>query len=264
MKKKIIALCLVIALAATAIVGGTLAYFTDTDNATNTFTVGGVSIVLNEQERQNGELVEFSQDKVLMPLVGSAQEDPKDEFGMTTAKNYVDKMVTVTNNGVSDAYVRAYFAIPTALGNGYETFNAGMNILHFNFGNKIVDGEVYTTCGDEWNWQHSGKWNYYETTIDGIAYNVYYADYTEILPAGATTERLLDGVYLDSSVDQKDGKWYAFGNEFTLGNLDMSKINCPVFAVAVQVEGFDNAADAVEAAFGANYNPFGGEATNWQ
>ena len=48
MKKKILALCLVIALAATAVIGGTLAYFTDTDEATNTFTVGNVDITLTE------------------------------------------------------------------------------------------------------------------------------------------------------------------------------------------------------------------------
>ena len=36
MKKKIISLCLVIALVATAIAGATLAYFTDTDEVKNT------------------------------------------------------------------------------------------------------------------------------------------------------------------------------------------------------------------------------------
>ena len=50
MKKKILALCLVVALAVTAVVGGTLAYFTDTDNETNTFTVGNVKIDLLESQ----------------------------------------------------------------------------------------------------------------------------------------------------------------------------------------------------------------------
>ena len=49
MKKKITAICLVVALAATAIVGGTLAYFTDTtDEVRNEFTVGNVAIDLDE------------------------------------------------------------------------------------------------------------------------------------------------------------------------------------------------------------------------
>lgn len=47
-KKKIVSLCLVLALVLTAVAGGTLAYFTDKDSKDNAFTVGNVSIVLNE------------------------------------------------------------------------------------------------------------------------------------------------------------------------------------------------------------------------
>lgn len=48
MKKKILALTLCVVMAAIAIVGGTLAYFTDTDKATNTFTAGNIDIDLTE------------------------------------------------------------------------------------------------------------------------------------------------------------------------------------------------------------------------
>ena len=48
MKKKLVAGGLVAALAATAIGGATLAYFTDDDSATNNFTVGNVTIDLTE------------------------------------------------------------------------------------------------------------------------------------------------------------------------------------------------------------------------
>ena len=48
MKKKITALCLCVALLAVAVVGASLAYFTDTKSATNTFTVGNVKIDLLE------------------------------------------------------------------------------------------------------------------------------------------------------------------------------------------------------------------------
>ena len=266
MKKKIVALCLVVCLAAVAIIGGTLAYFTDTDKETNTFAVGNVKIDLIEQERgKDGSLQNFTQDKKLYPIVGSAQGE-KDNYGMPTAKNYVDKMVTIKNTGSEKAYIRAYFAIPSALDDGHETFNAGLNVLHFNFGNKVENGVVTSTEGHEWKWTHDGKWNYFETTLsDGIKYNVYYADYYKALAADATTEQLVSGVYLDKTFDIKDGKCYAFGEEVTLDNgWDWNKVSCPVFAVAVQAEGFDNAAAAMDAAFGANYNPWGTAASNWQ
>ena len=269
MKKRIVTLALVVALVAIAAVG-TLAYFTDTDNAENTFVVGNVKIDLIEQERDgNGGTKEFTQEKRLYPIVGSAQGE-KDALGMPVAKNYVDKMVTIKNTGSEKAYIRAYFAIPSALDDGYDTFNAGLNVLHFNFGNKVAeDGTVTSTYGVEWNWMHDGKWNYFETTMGGIKYNVYYADYYQAVDAGATTEQFVQGVYLDKTFDIRDGKCYVTRNgvekEVTLdAGWDWNNVKCPVFAVACQAEGFDNAADAIEAAFGANYNPWGGAATNWQ
>lgn len=266
MKKKLTAIFLCVALVAIAIVGASLAYFTDTDDATNTFAVGNVKIKLIEQQRGENGLEPFKQNKKLYPIVGSAQGE-KDALGMPTAKNYVDKMVTIQNTGSEKAYIRAYFAIPSALDDGNETFNAGLNVLHFNFGNKVDGGNVTSTYGVEWNWKHGdNKWNYFETTLnDGIKYNVYYADYYQAVDAGATTEQLVSGVYLDQSFDIKDGKCYAFGKEVTLDDgWDWNNVSCPVFAIACQAEGFDNAAAAMDAAFGAKYNPWGTDASNWQ
>lgn len=50
MKKKIAALCVVICMLAVAAIGGTLAYFTDNETATNVFTMGKVDIELTETE----------------------------------------------------------------------------------------------------------------------------------------------------------------------------------------------------------------------
>ena len=265
MKKKLTAVALVVCMLAIMLVGASLAYFTDTKSAENTFTAGGVKIDLIEQQvnKAGTELEDFKQDQVLMPIVGSAQGE-KDKFGQPLAENYIDKIVTIQNTGKSDAYVRAYFAIPSALDDGYETFNAGANVLHFNFGNE--DGA--STYGVQWIWKHGDKWNYFETTIDGVAYNVYYADYYQPLAAGATTEQFVSGVYLDKSFNQQDGKYYAFGEEIDLSGLISDDgeltVKCPVKAVAVQAAGFDTVDAAITEAFGANYNPFGGTAANWQ
>ncbi len=261
-KKSILMAAIAVMLVAVLVVGGTLAYFTDTKAATNTFTVGDVKINLIEQERGENGLQDFTQKKALYPIVGSAQGE-QDEYNMPVAKNYVDKMVTIKNTGSEAAYIRAYFAIPSALDDGYETFNAGKNVLHFNFGNTQAGA---STDGVQWIWMHGNKWNYFETTMaDGIKYNVYYADYYQAVDGGATTEQLLKGVYLDKSFDMKADGAYAFGEKLTLDEgWDWNNVSCPVFAVAVQAAGFDSASAAMDAAFGANYNPFGGEATNWQ
>lgn len=81
MKKKILALVLCVALAAVAIVGGTLAYFTDDEDRTNTFTMGKVDITLEEQSYQgdnDGKLKVFpgqSYDKDPTITVASDSED---------------------------------------------------------------------------------------------------------------------------------------------------------------------------------------------
>lgn len=48
MKKRIVSICLVVALAAIAITGASLAYFTADDSAENVFTVGNVKTDLTE------------------------------------------------------------------------------------------------------------------------------------------------------------------------------------------------------------------------
>ena len=65
MKKKLTAIFLCVALVAIAVVSASLAYFTDTDNETNTFAVGNVKIDLIEQERGKNGLQDFTQNKKL-------------------------------------------------------------------------------------------------------------------------------------------------------------------------------------------------------
>lgn len=269
MKKTLLTILAMVMVAAISITG-TLAYLTSTDKADNVFTVGNVKIKLNEKQRgEDGKLVDFVQNKTLLPIVGSAQ-GTKDDNYLPVAENYVDKIATVTNTGSQEAWVRAYFAIPSELDDGYETFNAGMNTLHFNFG--VNAAEKRTTEGYEWTWKVDGKWNYYETVINGVNYNVYYADYATRLAAGATTEQFVSGVYLDKNVNYvvnaEDTTKYdmVVGDKVIMSKIDPSnlKITCPVFAVAVQAAGFNNANEAVANAFGNQYNPWGGVATNWQ
>lgn len=262
MKKKILALCLCVALAATAIVGASLAYFTDTAEATNTFTAGGVKIKLIEEQSNEDHtgLVPYEGDKVLMPIVGSAQGE-KYPNGQPMAANYIDKVVTIQNTGKSAAWIRAYYAVPSALDDGFgESFNAGMNILHGNFGNN----NGHTTYENEWKWKNNGKWQYFETEMDGVSYNVYFADYYQPVAAGDTTVQFISGVYLDKNVDMKDGKYIDPRHPDADLSILEGTVKYPVFAVAVQAEGFDDAATAMDAAFGTQYNPWGGAASNWQ
>ena len=275
-KRKLLLVALSLCMVAILAMGGTLAYLTDTETAANVFTVGKVTIVLNEQERvkdDNGDftaaLQGFEQDKKLFPLVGNAQTD-SEVAGLPISENYVDKIVTVTNTGSEDAWIRVYFAIPSVLDDGYDTFNAGLNILHFNFGKNLATNantNVANEGNNWWDWNTAaGNWNYFETTIDDIRYNVYFADYMKTTAKGETTERFLNGVYMDSSFNFNDaGVQMAFNNTFAVDAAwDWSNVTCPVVALGVQAAGFDTPDAAFDTAFGTEFNPWGGAIENWQ
>ncbi|MDO5400343.1 MAG: TasA family protein [Eubacteriales bacterium] len=118
MKKKILALCLVVALAATAVIGGTLAYFTDTDNKINTFTVGNLDIALNEDEW--------------------VADNAKDITpGTSVPKNPV---VVVVANSV-DSYVRVTVKMPSFVYDASDFFHDNESAM-VNFAGQSTDFEV--------------------------------------------------------------------------------------------------------------------------
>ena len=218
MKKKILALCLVVALLATAIAGATLAYFSDTDAQTNTFTTGNVAIDLWEDFGENSGV------EKLLPMY----------------ENRVGKEIYITNTGSEDAYVRYHFAIPQILDNGNPNFDASENVLHWNFINAKKDHWNFTkTLGKGYD---ENEWNYYEEEIDGIMYNIYVATYETPLAKDDVTPTSIYQVYLDAAVTNNDitaikeelgDNWYIL-----------------VAAEATQAEGFKDAFTALNTAFG--------------
>lgn len=112
MKKKITALVLVIAVVAMLFTGMTLAYFTDTESAVNTFTVGKVDIEVEETVGVTDSDGNDAPDRVT-----------QDENGATYTGimpgNKLDKKVTVTNKD-NPAYVR----VVVIVNNHLETYMA--------------------------------------------------------------------------------------------------------------------------------------------
>ena len=227
-KRKIVLLASALMMVAVLAVGGTLAYFTDTDTQINTFTVGNVAIDLFEDFGGNTGI------EKLMPATGSAQND--------TLKNGIEKEIYVKNTGSEDAYVRVHIAIPTILDDGDPTFNATANTLHFNYATESIGA-------DKWDWSKSnddgkyeGNWNFYKTSIAGISYNVYVVTYLKPLAAQETTLDAMHQVYLDSKTtnEQITNIKTAIGEQWKIY----------VVAEGGQVAGFENAYEALNEQFG--------------
>lgn len=240
MKKKIVSLALAVCLIAIAAVG-TLAYFTDKDAKTNTFTTGKVDITLNETFNE--------QTAKLLP--------GKD----------IAKIVNVTNNE-EDAYVRLHIAFPADTiyygeNDGVQEYN---NLVHFN-------QKYASLVAGEWNWtptaagvggEHPGypgngtNYNTYITTIDNVKYRVFVVTYMTKLTKGATTQTdAMFNVYLDKYADTTDGVTYtAPANKADGGyrtaemssNLNNYKIL--IVAEGCQAEGFNDPYTALNTSFG--------------
>ena len=198
MKKKITALALVICLLAVAVVGGTLAYFTDTDKATNVFTVGSIDIIQNEYDLDGNR---FKDGGILLPMGGDpAWADKEVTFNGATFKvfaseNALDKVVTVTNKGNSPAYVRTLVALEA--GTSIEEANRLWynNIAVTSSGSAVLveDNDLYVN-------------------IDGTYYIIVVYTYKDAIAAKSESVPSLTGVALYKNTTQEDVA--AFGKKY--------------------------------------------------
>ena len=103
MKKKTIALLLVLVMIFGISVGGTIAYLTDKETVTNTFTVGDVQIKLDEAKvDETGTKIDNNGDKVIDDKDRVTSNDYKLLPGMSYTK---DPAVTVLE-GSEESYIR--------------------------------------------------------------------------------------------------------------------------------------------------------------
>ena len=216
MKKKLLALVLVVALAATAVIGGTLAYFVDTDSAKNTFTVGNVDIVLHEStlHRENaGVANDATSDSELwsdVDKLGSGNTSPykagdtfyTDAQIKADAANYqtnlaahnklnpgesYHKMPYVENTGKNPAYIRIRVMFPAALDTA------------------ILNSSMYTTTALNnkeftMSYDHSGS-----VVREGVNYNVYtFTRIDPLQPGEMTYWNVWGTVHMDADVTNEE------------------------------------------------------------
>lgn len=253
-KKTILVAAIAVMLVAALVVGGTLAYFTDTKNATNTFTVGNVKIDLNEQQKGENGLEKFDQDKTLVP-------------GKSNDGNAVSKIVTVSNTGDNDAWVWVELKIPKYLVSKEYPTDESKNALHWNsygcfnveynsgnyWGLAVKDGivdESHNVTNAKMVAVNDGLWNDYKyvgtVTENGTEYVVIRTTMAKTLPAGKTSLPCLAQVYMDWRVTtNEDGTQYILPAGDPISTDASWKVI--VTAYAIQADGFNTVDEAVAA-----------------
>ena len=244
MKKKLTLVVTCIVLVAAMVIGGTLAYFTDTDAKTNTFTTGKVDITLEENfDEENAKLLPGSQ-----------------------TKNAVQKEVKIKlESGSEDAWVWYEWLIPAVL-DSTDGSTGTNNIIHVNAAGSTWDN--YRENSKYWpegqtealplakTWDHDpekelglqlGPQGYFaQETIDGVVYNKYVVLYHGKLSAGEETSVGMTQVYMDSKVDTNaQGQYTINGNVIDYDFFN--GVHIIVRAYGFQAAGFDTVYDAYKA-----------------
>ena len=272
MKKKLTVIFLCVALAAIAIVGASLAYFTDTKSATNTFTVGNVKIDLIESKfhrtgsDNSGDTslpdpttkaagmkfipdgwTIFTDDEIKADAEKYSEYIGERGKNMVPGKN-IAKSPYVVNTGANDAYIRIRVMVPSAANNDFVAVKDGGVITNQWCSTAIKNGEFIDGKGGGWN--NAPAIDKASVTKDGVTYDVYTFTRNKPLAAGAMTEwNVWNFIGIDKTATSAD-----IQKAITAGAItetgDTMTLNVLVEADAIQSEGFDSAA-AAWAAFDA-------------
>lgn len=212
MKKKTLALLLALVLVFGAAVGGTIAYLTDNDTVTNTFTVGEVDITLDE-----ADVDEYG------AAVQGANRVKANNYKLIPGHTYIKDPTVTVLKGSEESYVKMTVTFSKASELDAIFTPNGANLTN------IFNGY------DSTNWIAKG--NTEDTAKNTRTYEFWYKD---------TVAASTDNVALDALFDS-----ITVPDEITKEQLDTIKdMTITVNAYAIQADGFDTAADAW-AKFGA-------------
>ena len=210
-KKKILALALVAVIAVTAIAGASLAYFTDTKTAENTFTMGNVKIVLDETDITNPEGDRVTRNAYDVYPGAVVTKDP-----------------IVHNTGKNGAYIRATVNVNNWMNlcaAYYPDFEYNFPQEGYRDSLKLLVGEL----GEGWSVVDVVAGDKFEI---GCFDAKFILKYDGVLASGADTTAMFQKVIIPTAIDN--------------ANADSFK-SVTVVAQAIQENGFDS----WEAAFAA-------------
>ena len=222
--RKAILLVLCAILLVVSAVMGTLAYLTDTEDVTNTFTVGKVEIKLDESDESTPDTTDRTEDGNQYHLIPGQTytKDPTVTLLKDSESSYVFMTVTVKNlKSLTDALTADKY------------YNNNIFLLQ-----NLCD------------WQANSPWKFAgfkSVTPAGAteATDGEYRFYYESAQAGAENGNKLPALFNTITVP---------GDDITSDNIDnLKNVKIVVKAVAIQEAGFDTANDAWKAQFNEEY-----------
>lgn len=238
-KRKLLTLAMTLCMVAILAIGGTLAYFTDSDFNKNVMVTGNVNIdQIEEQRGEDGNMVAYVDNKPLYPVT----QDHVFVNGVFDDPNVVDKFVSVKNTGNTDAFIRTIFAFEMSKDGEdmvvdkyvhlLSKYNAENQTIGFGVLKEDNDGQFVTFKVGETQYIAAVYYYTNDTAYDSEGLK------KSALEPGETSQYSLKQLWLDKDADNTF--YEKVGGEFDV----------LVLSQAVQTEGFDTAKEALDAAYG--------------
>lgn len=243
-KALLMSLCAVLLVAASVL--GTMAYLTDSKDVKNTFTVGNVSIKLDEA-KVNADGKAIDKEGNVVTDLAKAERVAENSYKLLPGHEYTKDPTVTVNTPSVESYVRmkvtfnkasALIAMctdpefaedgPTGVENAFPL----IRMVKFVEANAAKwDGIIPDNMVDTEEMLADGKYFAYDAEADTLTYYFYYKETVEAPTADVKLATLFDSI--------KVPEW-ATGDQ--LKALQGFEIN--VVAEAIQADGFENADDA--------------------
>ena len=236
MKKKILAIVLCVAMLAIAIVGGTMAYFTDEHEQTNTLTMGKVDIELSEPNyapTENGKLRVYPGQSYAKDPTITVDSDSEDCYlvATVTISNLadLDKLYENDTTGVKQDWGLSLAGHGGMVSGGLADY-AVTGTQDTGVDNTILSGTMLSKDGKDVAFLTYSE----DVAADTITYTFYFK---QIHKAG-DVEVLFDTVTIPSIIDNGDNK---------------TDLTITVKAYAIQEKGFNDVYEAFAALVAQGY-----------
>lgn len=227
MKKKIFIVALVVCIMAISIASASIAYFTDTESATNTFTAGNVEIQLTEINASNAK-------QTINDVATTI------DYGTLYPGKSVEKDPTIVVTGSETAYLGAIITIENTAGDG--KIGSMLVDVDNNADDKVVaidtflSGLVSTDATVKYVPIKDG-----DVTTGWTVYIIMTQEYSNV--DGNNSVKLFDNVIVPASWDNDE-------------MAHCKNLSISVKAYAVQTAGFADADAAFKAAFGTEFKSY--------
>jgi len=232
MKSKTKALLMVLCalMLVVASVLGTIAYLTDTETVTNTFTVGNVQIKLDEAKvKENGEVESES---------GSEERTTEgNAYHLLPGHTYVKDPTVTVLGGSEESYVRMMVTV-----NFSEELDAifapnGANLINIFYGYDETEWSLYDVTEDAENNVRTYEFRYKDTVAKAAT--------------DTALDPLFDKIIVPQFVDNEDlASLVEYGTDKDGNTVIVDQFTISITAHAIQADGFEDD-DAAWAAFDA-------------